>query len=189
MTEKEMSGKFQDFFSKWFHIETEVNPVGSTKRLDLLLTLKTSKDYVYGIELKRPSAKQGNEVEKWLNQAQGYSRCNFNIRGYPRAIPILIYPALSSMFFQKDLETEPVLIKGVEYYKPKHDKLHEHSNVNIFTGMMNLGEVRKITRNERTGYAFIFRNQNIWFEHGYPVQQHNKNYKKYFPIYKQNLTT
>lgn len=188
MSEKEMSQIFQQKFSKWFHIETEVTPVNSRDRLDLLLTLKTSKDFVFGIELKSPKTKQGNHIEAWLNQAHRYSQQNFSIRGYPRAIPILIYPALSSLFIQKDLDVEPIENNGILYYKPKHESKHIHSNVNIFPGMMNLGEVRKVYERDHEGYAFIFRNQLLWFEGMYPTQ-HTVNYKKYFPVYKQNPTS
>jgi len=179
MKEAELSITFQKYFSRFFHIETEVSPVNSRKRLDLLLTLKTSKDYVFGVELKSPEHKQGTQIEAWLNQAHGYSKQNFNIRGYERAIPILIYPALSSLFFQRSLEHEPIIHNGEEYFRPKHDSWHTHSNVNIFTGMLNLGEIRKVYERNYTGYAFIFRNQLLWFEKMNP-QQHSVNYKKYF---------
>lgn len=177
MKEAELSTKFVNYFSNYFNIEKEVHPVGSKLRVDLVLTSKINKDFVFGIELKNDIHKQGNGIEAWLRQAENYSKFEYNIRGYNRKIPILIYPALSSLFIQIDHSYEHKIIDGNEYYKSFHNKLHEHSNVNSWTSMLGIGEVRRINNGWKEGYAFIFKNKLLWFE---PTGHHTVNYKHYF---------
>ena len=179
MTEEQLSAAFCHKFSQWFYIQTEVNPIGSMKRIDVVMKHKTNQDYVFGVELKNPNHKQGTQIEAWLKQATEYASMQYYINSKPRKIPVLIYPALSSLFFQKDFEYEPIEKDGFKYYRPKHNEFHEHSNVNIFTAMVGLGEIRQTELNSRTGYAIIFRNKLLWHECKHSGI-HEVNYNHYF---------
>ncbi len=166
MTEKKLSEIFQSYFKTWFYIETEVSPVGSRLRIDLVLTSKINKDFVFGVELKKDGHKQGTHLVSLLKQAQTYSLMNFNIRDFHRSIPILIAPSISGMFEQRD---------------KTHGEFHLHHNLNAIISHFNVGEIRKVYPshecNGNLGYGFIFKNQLLWHEHN---NHHKKNYKKYF---------
>jgi hypothetical protein len=179
MTEEQLNAAFCHKFSRWFYIEKEVSPIGSMKRIDVIMKYKPNQNYVFGVELKNPNHKQGTQIEAWLNQARDYSNMEYDINGRSRKIPVLIYPALSSLFFQKDFEHEPIEKDGYKYYRPKHNEFHEHSNVNIFTAMVGLGEIRQTALSGRTGYAIIFRNKLLWHERKYSGI-HEVNYNHYF---------
>lgn len=183
--EKRLGEKFDAKFGEYFNIRDEVRPVGSRRFIDRILELRLNPNYAFGVELKHEYHKQGNNIESWLRQAEDYARMNYIIQGVERKIPILIYPALSSLFIQKDFNSEmmpiAVEVRGEKYYKAFHHELHEHSNVNAFPSMLGVGEIRQIDLNGQIGYAFIFKNKILWFEKMFP-QQHIVNYKHYFPF-------
>jgi hypothetical protein len=187
MTEKELSLLFCAKFDEYFYIEKEVMPINSRKRIDLILTSKRSKDYVFGVELKSDAHKQGNGLGKWVRQAEGYSNMNFNIRGYERAIPVLIYPAISSLFIQILTGYEPIIkdtpTKSLEFYPAFHNKYHEHHNLNGIISEFNIGEIRKIQYRNTQEYAFLFKNKILWSENG---GHHKSNYNYYFHYSKKN---
>ena len=197
MTEKELSLLFCAKFDEYFYIEKEVMPINSRKRIDLILTSKKSKDYVFGVELKSDAHKQGNGLGKWVRQAERYSRMNFNIRGYERAIPVFIYPAISSLFIQINPTVIPIiknittndrkdgnrLTKNVEFYPAFHNKLHEHHNLNGIISEFNIGEIRQIQYRDTQEYAFIFKNKLLWTANG---GHHKTNYNYYFHYSKKN---
>jgi len=197
MKESELTTVFCNYFSKYFHIQKEVSPINSRKRIDLVLTSKISKDYVFGVELKNDAHKQGNRLGKWVRQAEGYSKMNFSIREYERAIPVLIYPAISALFIQvlttyqpivknisfKDPRDGSILNKTMEFYPAFHEKYHEHHNLNGIISEFNIGEIRKIQYRDTQEYAFLFKNKILWTEHG---GHHKANYKYYFHYSKKN---
>jgi hypothetical protein len=185
MKESQLSRSFIAHFGKYFRIEAEVNPHQSTRRIDLLLR-HTNPNYVFGVELKSDEHKRGNDIISWLEQAGDYANSLFVINGQPRKIPVLIYPALSNLFFQFDHETAPIKNGRYYYYKPFHSLEHDHSNVNAFASMVGVGEIRKIGLSEdwqQNKYRFMYRNKPLWFESGNKV--HQKNYESYFKTIEQ----
>ncbi len=179
MTEKTLSQEFQAYFGKWFDIQTEVSPINSKDRIDLILTSHNNNSFVFGIELKKDGHKKGRESGELVKQAQRYESHIWNINGINRKIPILIAPAISNTYIQIDKNSE-YIYNNKKYYAPStHNLKNRHHNINSFIGVFNVGEVKQVYLHaERDlGYAFIYRNFLLWHEIS---GVHTVNYKQYY---------
>lgn len=150
MKEQQLSKLFRNHFEQWFEITPEVRPDNSRKRIDYIL----KKDgRTFGVELKKPGRKTGYNLRKLIEQASGYAAMTFD----GEKIPILIAPAISTMFVQLD--------NGHHIY-------HPHHNLNPILALNNVGEIRKCWYQfesmdehlDSIGYAFIFNNKLLWHE-------------------------
>lgn len=166
MTELEYSNKICQHFSRYFDIEKEVWSVDGKSRIDLVLIDKTNIDIVFGVEIKRFESKRGEEIGKFIIQANRYAKSYFNVLGVKRKLPILLCPALSYNYL---ICSEHKLVhEDKEYFADRHDKDNEHHTINGILGCFLLGEVRKFcyveykTKNTKDYFRFVFSNKTLW---------------------------
>lgn len=157
-TEKEFVDKLIEKFSRYFEIKREVVSKTKKDRIDLLLTIHGK--YHFGIECKKPNKKRGEEIGRYIKQAERYTKSEWEYKPgvYVKAL-IFICPPLSYNYFI--LNENSIFIDGIEYHSDRHHKLHDHNTINAFLcGIANIGEVRK----KPLGYQFVLMNKPI-FEH------------------------
>jgi hypothetical protein len=162
-TETEFVDQLVNKFSRYFQVQREVVSKCKKNRIDLLLSIDGK--YHFGIECKRPDKKRGEEIGRYIKQAERYTISEWEYKPgvYVKAL-IFICPPLSYNYFCLSNETKT--IDSVIYHKDRHDELHDHHSFNGFLGVFNIGEVRK----KPMGYQFSLNNKPI-FEH--KIYPHN----------------
>lgn len=168
-TEKEFVNRLALKFSKYFEVQREVVSKCKKNRIDLLLTIDGK--YHFAIECKKPDKKRGEEIGKYIKQAERYTVSWWEYKPgiYVRAI-VLICPPLSFNYFC--LSNKTTTIDGIVHHIDRHDELHDHHSFNGLLGVFNIGEVRK----KPLGYQFSINNKPV-FEH--KIYPHNgRDYSK-----------
>ena len=156
-TEKEFVNRLEAKFKKYFEVQREVVSKCKKNRIDLLLTIDGK--YHFAIECKIPDKKRGEEIGKYIKQAERYTTAEWEYKPseFVKAI-VLICPPLSYSYFI--LNEQSTIIDGIELHKDRHEELHDHHSFNGFLGVFNIGEVRK----KPLGYQFSINNKPV-FEH------------------------
>ena len=97
-TEKEFVNKLEAKFKKYFEVQREVVSKCKKNRIDLLLTIDGK--YHFAIECKIPDKKRGEEIGKYIKQAERYTTAEWEYKPgeFVKAI-VLICPPLSYSYF------------------------------------------------------------------------------------------
>lgn len=175
-TEKKFVDELALKFSKYFEVQREVLSKCKNNRIDLLLTIDGK--YHFGIECKKPDKKRGEEIGKYIQQAQSYTHLKWNYRNdISVQVPIFICPALSYKYFI--LNEHEVVIDGKKYHQDRHSQLHSHHTFNGMLGVWNVGEVRKT----ELGFQFVMCNKPFYEHKSYNntiiSRVHEINYNTY----------
>lgn len=167
-----------------FIIRRECWSNGTNKRrIDIILQIPNT-DIFFGVEVKRPSDKRGEEIGRFIKQAIDYSTLEWDIYKNCtvfRKIPIFINPPISLNYFVMNQESK--MIEGVKWFRDRHDSTSSHHSFNGFLGSFGVGEIRA-SKNNRGSYIFfafsnkeIFTTAKIWGSNDI-IGLHEKNYSK-----------
>lgn len=173
--EEQYRQKIDPWLEKYFNLDREVWSVCGKYRLDYILQCKLSKALL-GLEVKSEERMRGNDFSKYLNQARNYTDYKWSSKfGVTKAL-IFITPAISNHYINI---TKMEYLNGKEIYYSKHDRNHEHSNVNgLIGGGFNIGEIRSFENYFGKYFAFMYRNKVIW-KSSLKDKIHHENYKFY----------
>lgn len=195
MTEEEFKLKLVSIFKNHFNVMIEVWSKCKTRRIDIVLTHKKFKEVAFGIECKIPDRKRGEQIGKYVMQANEYSKLEWqDYNGYFKKIPILICPPLSYRYFlmnEKTIyidDTSNLKISNMynciiynKWHQDRHNENDKHHTFNGFLSAFNIGEVRK----KHDKYYFVFANQilfdtcdNVEFSSVFKNNIHFNNYNK-----------
>lgn len=153
------------------------------RRIDLILQIP-DRDVFFGVEVKRPSSKRGEEIGRFIKQAIDYSKLEFDVfknGSVFKKIPIFINPPISLNYFVMNQESQ--ILNGVKWFRDRHDNTCEHHSFNGFLGSFGVGEIRagKDYRGSFIFFAFsnkvIYSTAKIWRTKEI-VGLHEKNYSK-----------
>lgn len=169
--EKEFVKKLIPHFEKYFLIKQECWSECKKYRIDIILQIP-DKNIFFGIECKIPNKKRGEEIGKFVKQAENYSNLKFDVLKNSSTflkIPIFICPSLSYDYFILN-ENQRIIIDstvklnqwiGINnlWHQDRHNRFCEHHTFNGFLGCFNIGEVRKLNNKD---FIFSFSNKIIF---------------------------
>jgi hypothetical protein len=173
LTEQEFVDKIVLEFENTFIVKRECWSKCKKFRIDLILQIPNTEIF-FGIEAKRPDKKRGEAIAKYILQANGYSKLEFDVlkNGYKYCkIPIFICPALSYNYFVLNEHSEKMDRKSnlfqqhnrdfshLLWHQDRHSMFHKHHTFNGLLGGFGIGEVR---RNFDKSFYFSLSNKVIF---------------------------
>jgi hypothetical protein len=150
--EYQLRNKMHDYFAEWFHVYPEQTSLCGKKRIDLILfhTTDNFRCYGIGLELKRDTYKRGNELGKWLKQANAYHNYRFMDN---RVLFPAVYPNIS----------ENYLREGVKMAQHNIETDMHHNVNSMLWSAHNIGELIKCKDYNGSEYCkFLFNNYVVW---------------------------
>lgn len=191
--EKIFVDKLSKLFEKNFIVRRECKSKCGTSRIDLVLQIRNTEVF-FGVECKIPNKKRGEEIGRYIKQAERYTNMEFDVLKNKmfRKIPIFICPPLSYEYFLMNEFSENLDLKSNLFqhqkndnsfslwHQDRHTKYNKHHSFNGLLGAFNIGEVRKLFNN---CYHFSLSNKVIYtseknYHSGELKGLHVENYKK-----------